>query len=388
MFCIECGFKNPDHAKFCAKCGSKLPVLEEEPVKPVEEGPVETELVEKPAPVRIRKPLPEAEDAAPAKRRRASDADGDGETVPPKKAPDPEDGDRDAPFRRPVPEEQTAPISRRERRLEVERRMTVEPLAENPAQPKQMEWESAEQRMKKTLVIPEPEKEAEEPEEIEDVKPVQKPHTVITSAGETVPEPKRLSAQQERKNTMVPKRNPLTGFDAFLDEAQDGDEEDEGEKESFFERHLRSIITLIMLAIAVLAVVLLLASPIGRKFCYENKLPMMSGVTAATYEKWGDGYMDDNRYSDAARAYLNAWALDDGNFDLCLKMADSSALSGDYDQAYKAVKICMGLDAGQKAPYQKLKEFYPNLPGNYKAEAADILSAGAENFGDASLLTD
>lgn len=43
MFCPKCGTRNPDHAKYCFKCGSSFPNVKksninDEKLKPLEEG--------------------------------------------------------------------------------------------------------------------------------------------------------------------------------------------------------------------------------------------------------------------------------------------------------------------------------------------------------------
>lgn len=182
-------------------------------------------------------------------------------------------------------------------------------------------------------------------------------------------------------NTMVPKRKSPEELemDEFFDDDEDDDLE-EGGVQSFFERNLRGIITLGLLAVTFLVLICWLTlSSSGKVFLAGL------GITqdAQAYKLLGDQLAENGQTKSASDAYYQALTYDPDNYDYAMLCADAFYALQDKELAAKAAQLAISLEPDERAPYDLLKEMFP--ADARPANIAEILVDGATRFNDPTL---
>ena len=180
---------------------------------------------------------------------------------------------------------------------------------------------------------------------------------------------------------MVPKRKSPEELemDEFFDDAEDDDLE-EGGVQSFFERNLRGILTLGLLAVTFLVLICWLTLSSSGKIFVAGL-----GITqdAQAYKLLGDQFAENGQAKSASDAYHRALTYDPDNYDYAMLCADAFYALQDKELAAKAAQLAISLKPEERAPYDLLKEMFP--ANARQANIAEILEDGAILFNDPTL---
>ena len=237
-------------------------------------------------------------------------------------------------------------------------------------------------------------------------RPRKRPHSIPEESAEHAP-PRATAAQEAREtadaispqiganrasiapappasrkvNTMVPKRKSPEELemDEFFDDDEDDDLE-EGGVQSFFERNLRGIITLGLLAVTFLVLICWLTLSSSGKIFVAGL-----GITqdAQAYKLLGDQFAENGQAKSASDAYHRALTYDPDNYDYAMLCADAFYALQDKELAAKAAQLAISLKPEERAPYDLLKEMFP--ANARPANIAGILADGAILFNDPTL---
>ena len=382
MICKQCGGTIPEGGKFCPECGTpvtlKAAALKKPPARaahtarPLADNPFQ------PRPAHRKSPAPAT--SAPEKEQEAvdiEDIEGAEEVavetshpIPEAPRPRPRKPVREAPATSGAePDEDAGLENGAEERT---RPVTATPRKKRPrpATPSAEGEEASPRRAR-----PEPEQAADKtrakaPPESEPPEKMGVGRTAIAPA----PPPSR------KVNTMVPKR--LSPEELEMDEffgSSDEDLESDGQP-SFWERNLRSVITIGLLAATVLVLVCLLTfSSFGKVFLAGLNITK----DAHAYKLLGDQLTQNGQTKSASEAYHQAVIYDPDNYDYAMLCAQAYSDLHDTEKAAQAAQLAISLEPNARAPYDLLKELFP--ASARPANIADILADGATRFGDPSL---
>ena len=243
------------------------------------------------------------------------------------------------------------------------------------------------------LDIPEPVKPAEEdaPEET----PEKKSESAERPASER---PRHGSGSS---GTRIPPK-PISLDDMFLDDEDDGDDydddddddDDAGEYEfedddegSFFERHIRGIVGIILFLILLVLVAIYAVSDSGQKLLARHNLAWDDSAyenLAKDYSAKGfDCYMN-GQYEEAGAYYEKALEYDADNYDYASTAANAYVTANKPEKAIEMLKRMIAIDPTRVEPYVYLKQYYPDA-AQRPADIAALLEQGYQQTGEASL---
>ena len=377
MFCHECGKPNPEGARFCAFCGTRLlsqdAAGQDQPAQP--DG--ETNSTPKPTP----EPAHGVQEEKKAAKARPAHS-GEGGQADPHQA-----------FRRPADPEKL-----------------VRPLSDNPAQP-------AREGARGPRGAGASERKAGAPVTH---KPVQSPaHTggaapsrpaqsaarrttgrvgaghaqgapqhrapqgeAVTSSGKYLTPPGRTPTVKKASRFMTPRRvRKDKQDDLFFDDINAEDDfYDDIEEENRLARRIKSLIALVFITAVLGVIIWLFMTGSGATF----RASMGLGAPASAYKTLGDQAAEQGLYSQAAESYERALKLDSENYTYAYLVAQSQRLAGNRERANLAYQKCIQLRPNNAQLYRELSQLCQEM-GNDQA-AKDWLSYGYEQTGDASLL--
>ena len=221
------------------------------------------------------------------------------------------------------------------------------------------------------------------------------------------PAPARRASERTRRpenthgrsaNTYIPVKNvepdnlfmDSGGFDddAYdLDEADDFTEVDfefeESEHGSFFQRHIRGIVALILLVIILFVCVIWSMSYSGQRLLASWNLAW----TAAPYADLGYSAYQNEDYARAAQYYEHALSLDGEKYEYA-----HSAMVAYYDAknpeaAAAMARRCVEMQPDNPEPYQELMYIYPDADTR-PWEITELIRQGYERTGNEALKLD
>lgn len=200
-----------------------------------------------------------------------------------------------------------------------------------------------------------------------------------------------------RPSTLIPRREPSLAPENLFSvrgEAPFGDEYDspprrpgprrspyeEAESQSFFVRHVRGIVGMILLAVTLTIVLTWAFTPNAQRVLARFDLAW----SAPAYAALGTDAYDAGRYADAGRYFSAALQRDAANAGYAIYAANSFIQGGETGRAIGALKRLIALEPGNADYYATLMglyEGYENLPEDARA----LIDEGYERTGDSRL---
>lgn len=371
MYCSSCGKQNPEGAAFCAFCGKKMTLpqedsqtfIEGELLAPEQEShqapPASHQPYMRPDPSRLVTPMAD-NPAQPARRsemRKARSA----------QAAQPQD--LEAP-------EQPAQAAGNGVRREPSPYKSASPQREGPSQAAASRRETAARHSAAGSSETGRHSAAGSPE-------TARHGAARDAAGRAVPErkapvPPRKKAGWEAPSTLVPKRRKRPADDLFFEDVEPGD--DFEEDDDLMGRRIKSAIAALCLLAVLGFVFWLLVLPGGQIL----RAKMGVGAPASAYAALGQQYLAEGSMKRAADAYYDALRLDPDNYDYALQVAQTQELLGDRETALAAYAKCLSLDPSRPEPYQAVAQIYQQM-GDLD-RAANALKVGYDSTGDLELL--
>lgn len=406
MYCTECGKANPGGAKFCAYCGMKLLVGQErkfpaewetrteqtKAVQPAEKTGIE----QSDAPVSQEPSVPAAGEA-PAASEIRTQPHRFGKTLQPLAENPAQPGREGEKCAAPVEIIEDRPLPE-ETQTESEPPADILPEEQPAAAPEETqadEWIwKPEQGPTKPLedLWADDEEEGAPVREHRIVFPWQrkKEDVVLTSSGtEEMPERGPVVVRRKR-DTHIPPRI----IKEVEPENDDLAEEDDEEREDIFfvrpkkrraddepidDDYVNSRVRTILLGIA-FSVCLCAAIWL---FATNSGAMFLAGFNLSTdaqaYRDLGDTALSSNQIKRAAEAYYKALRLDNDDFDTAMLVGKTQQQIGEYDTAANAYYLCTQLRPQEQEPYRALVKLYEMQ--NEEEKAAYFRNLGETNAG-------
>lgn len=166
----------------------------------------------------------------------------------------------------------------------------------------------------------------------------------------------------------------------YRDEIEDDFDFEEPEHGGFFQRHIRGIVALILLAIVLLICVIWAVSPNGQRSLARMNLAW----NAKTYADLGyEAYHQDSDLQ-AARYYEKAYSRDPD----CYEYAHSAMVAyyeaKEIESAAAMLKKCIEMNPDDPEPYQEMLILYPDAESR-PWEIKELVRQGYQRTGDESL---
>lgn len=153
----------------------------------------------------------------------------------------------------------------------------------------------------------------------------------------------------------------------------------EPDRESFLERHLRSLIAMALLAVTVIVFCVWSTSTASGKRTFAQL-----GIGGASgYILLGDDCMESGNYARAVEHYYRA-LKQHTSYESAAKLAQAYRMTGDTEREASVLLLCADRFETEREPYERLKELYPDL--THRPETVqNALNRGAHVLGDASI---
>ena len=251
----------------------------------------------------------------------------------------------------------------------------------------------------RTEPAPEPIPEAEPAPQPDNEKPAQRPSA----------QTRRPANNQNRQaNTYIPVKE-LSPDDIFMDDVDhDGDayddgydddydrrasryedhfdddfEFEEGEHGTFFQRHIRGIVGLILLLVMAAICAIWAFSPNGQLTLAKMNLAW----SADAYADLGyEAYMQKSTMQ-AAKYYEKAYSRDNTNYEYAHSAMVAYYDAGETESAAAMLKKCIEMDPDNPEPYQEMLVLYPDK-ADRPWEVSELIRLGYQRTGDAALKPD
>lgn len=153
----------------------------------------------------------------------------------------------------------------------------------------------------------------------------------------------------------------------------------EPDRESFLERHLRSLIAMALLAVTVIVFCVWSTSTASGKRTFAQL-----GIGGASgYILLGDDCMESGNYARAVEHYYRA-LKQHTSYESAAKLAQAYRMTGDTEREASVLLLCADRFETEREPYERLKELYPDLTRRPET-VQNALNRGAHVLGDASI---
>lgn len=153
----------------------------------------------------------------------------------------------------------------------------------------------------------------------------------------------------------------------------------EPDRESFLERHLRSLIAMALLAVTVIVFCVWSTSTASGKRTFAQL-----GIGGASgYILLGDDCMESGNYARAVEHYYRA-LKQHTSYESAAKLAQAYRMTGDTEREASVLLLCVDRFETEREPYKRLKELYPDLTRRPET-VQNALNRGAHVLGDASI---
>lgn len=151
------------------------------------------------------------------------------------------------------------------------------------------------------------------------------------------------------------------------------------DRESFLERHLRSLIAMALLAVTVIVFCVWSTSTASGKRTFAQL-----GIGGASgYILLGDDCMESGNYARAVEHYYRA-LKQHTSYESAAKLAQAYRMTGDTEREASVLLLCADRFETEREPYERLKELYPDLTRRPET-VQNALNRGAHVLGDASI---
>ena len=351
MYCGQCGKKVMDNMLFCPFCGSPIVIPDQDDAAARPAPALRNEAADRPeaaeksaAPEPKPEKKPEKKQLEPAYPASLFDAPAAQEFAPEE------------------PEEEFVPLS-----------FDFEEKAEAAEAPEEAPAETVEAEKEAPVDIPDEE--------------------VPAPARRPAPQTKRpQSARKRPANTYIPVKE-IDPDDIFMDNEddeydidEDYDELDEDyyyedrEDGSFFQRHVRGIVGLLLFIVLVAICAFWANTGRGQTILARFNLAWR----AETYAELGYAAYQENNDLMAARYYEKALARDEDNYEYAHSAMVAYYEADQIEASASMLKRCIAMDPDNPEPYQELMILYPDAEQR-PWEVKELIRQGYERTGDASL---
>lgn len=150
-------------------------------------------------------------------------------------------------------------------------------------------------------------------------------------------------------------------------------------RETFLERHLRSLIAMTLLAITVIVFCVWCTSTTSGKRTFAQ----LGIGSASGYILLGDDCMESGNYARAVEHYYRALSRHT-TYESAIKLAHAYQMTGDTDREASVLLLCADQFETEREPYERLKALYPTLTQRPET-VQNALNRGAHVLGDASI---
>lgn len=150
-------------------------------------------------------------------------------------------------------------------------------------------------------------------------------------------------------------------------------------RETFLERHLRSLIAMALLAVTVIVFCVWSTSTTSGKRTFAQ----LGIGSASGYILLGDDCMESGNYARAVEHYYRALSRHT-TYESAIKLARAYQMTGDTDREASVLLLCADQFETEREPYERLKALYPTLTRRPET-VQNALNRGAHVLGDASI---
>ena len=150
-------------------------------------------------------------------------------------------------------------------------------------------------------------------------------------------------------------------------------------RETFLERHLRSLIAMALLAVTVIVFCVWSTSTTSGKRTFAQ----LGIGSASGYILLGDDCMESGNYARAVEHYYRALSRHT-TYESAIKLARAYQMTGDTDREASVLLLCADRFETEREPYERLKALYPTLTRRPET-VQNALNRGAHVLGDASI---
>ena len=150
-------------------------------------------------------------------------------------------------------------------------------------------------------------------------------------------------------------------------------------RETFLERHLRSLIAMVLLAVTVIVFCVWCTSTTAGKRTFAQ----LGIGSASGYILLGDDCMEAGNYARAVEHYYRALSRHT-TYESAIKLARAYQMTGDTEREASVLLLCADQFETEREPYDRLKALYPTLTERPET-VQNALNRGAHVLGDASI---
>ena len=150
-------------------------------------------------------------------------------------------------------------------------------------------------------------------------------------------------------------------------------------RESFLEKHLRSLIAMVLLVVTVIVFCAWSTSTASGKRAFAQ---LGIGSTPG-YILLGDDCMETGNYARAVEYYYRALSRHT-TYESAVKLARAYRMTGDTEREATVLLLCADQFETEREPYERLKALYPTLTQRPES-VQNALNRGAHILGDASI---
>ena len=150
-------------------------------------------------------------------------------------------------------------------------------------------------------------------------------------------------------------------------------------RETFLERHLRSLIAMALLAVTVIVFCVWCTSTTAGKRTFAQ----LGIGSASGYILLGDDCMEAGNYARAVEHYYRALSRHT-TYESAIKLARAYQMTGDVEREASVLLLCADQFETEREPYDRLKALYPTLTERPET-VQNALNRGAHVLGDASI---
>lgn len=155
---------------------------------------------------------------------------------------------------------------------------------------------------------------------------------------------------------------------------------EEPERGSFFQRHIRGMVGLMLMLVLLVILLIWACLPTGQRTLAALNLAW----SAEAYNELGHEAYEAGQSAQAAVYFDRAIALDEENYEYAQNAMVAHYEAGDADAAFELLKRCIRLRPDDAAVYEQLLILYPD-PAARPWEASELLREGYERTGDEAL---
>lgn len=185
---------------------------------------------------------------------------------------------------------------------------------------------------------------------------------------------KRRGSMPSRRTSGQPRRIPPRGTRNARSHVRLG----QG-RETFLERHLRSIIAMALLVVTVVMICVWSTSTVSGKRTFAQ----LGIGSASGYILLGDDCMEAGNYARAVEHYYLALSRHT-TYESAIRLARAYRMTGDTEREASVLLLCADQFETEREPYERLRALYPTLTQRPES-VQNALNRGAHVLGDASI---